>query len=136
MQTDKSKPRILFVDDERFAMRLYVEDLLQEYQVDFLDSVPTALEKFSEHYDAVIIDLLMPPASYGAEAKEGTRTGVLLFREYRKLHPATPVLILTNASAPAILGELQAESNVTIRPKLSVLPDELPNIIRGMLGGR
>ncbi len=132
--TQNPKPRILFVDDEPFAMSYYREDLeTSGFEVVFLRSAKLALDRIGEPWDLVILDILMPPVPSAEQGQDGLRTGILLFRAFRNFHSQTPVVFLTNAEDAKVLGEIRDEPNVRIVPKTKVLPSELPAIIREFL---
>jgi len=82
------KKRILFVDDEEFALRgldRLLRSMREEWEMEFLDSGEKALARMAEApFDVIISDMRMPGMN-GAE----------LLNEVMKRHPKTVRLILS-----------------------------------------
>jgi HD-like signal output (HDOD) protein len=82
------KKRILFVDDEEFALRgldRLLRSMRDEWDMEFVDSGDKALASMAEaHFDVIVSDMRMPGMN-GAE----------LLNEVMKRHPKTVRLILS-----------------------------------------
>lgn len=123
--------KIFVYDDESFAMAAYFRALEKAGHTltRFVD-VDEARKQLAESApDLVILDVMMPPGSYGAEATgNGFRTGLVFLEDLRKVQPHVPVLILTNVDRTKIHGAVTEGPTVRILEKLEVLPADLPLI--------
>ncbi|MGA3026074.1 MAG: hypothetical protein ABSF98_14995 [Bryobacteraceae bacterium] len=133
--------RVLFVDDEPFAMSFFREDLESDnMEVRFLDSAEAAHEAFgSGSCDIAILDSLMDPGPYqepDARPNVPAKTGISLLQDFRSKHPLTPVIILTNVSDARILAEIEKDPLVKVIQKVKVLPSEFPAIVRSFAEGQ
>lgn len=124
---------ILMVDDEQWRNDSYLAELrLWGYQVHYERDVDEAWRWFEEHQgeiEAVILDIMMSPGKrYIADERTrgGLITGVLLYRDMRKVLPVLPVIFLTNVRFDLVADELQTERNVLILRKLDYLPHTVP----------
>ena len=82
------------------------------FEVEGVGDVDSALSDLSATpfpYDAVILDIMMPPGEAYADEDMDIETGVFLFRDIQKLSPSTPILVFTNKN-PAPLRAYIAES--------------------------
>lgn len=128
--------KILFVDDERTPTEYFVNALRADHEVHFVRKAADAKKEVTKaegfDYDAVILDIMMPPGPYGAESPDGLRTGLYILRDLRLRHPEIPVIALTNAVDPALLEALQLQPNVKTVDKTQILPSALPEIVRAV----
>ncbi len=94
--TEKSKPHILFVDDEKNVLdgiRRNCRPLRQQYEMLFAESGAEALEILSRiPVDIVVSDMRMP-----------VMDGATLLREVAKMRPETVRIILTGHSAEELI---------------------------------
>src|SRR5262252_5398046 len=100
------KVRILFVDDDPYPSRHYVEELLDAgFDVTIAQTVDEALDLArSEPFDLVILDVMMSPGKYFTELETagGFTTGKALAREIMELLPEAKVCALTLSTNPEI----------------------------------
>lgn len=131
---------ILFVDDEARRVESYqeaCEDAKMEVRV--LSNVDKAwrfIEKESSQIELVVLDVMMPtgdryegsPAALG-----GIRTGLSFYRDLRNSHPELPIMILTQSNDGEIDKTVGHDRWTALHRKQSVLPTELPELIRKQL---
>ncbi len=96
--------RLLLIDDDIYAMRLYVK-ALQKYSFEVVpvDSVDAALKAVkTEAFDIAVLDIMMPPgrALDSLSTQGGFQTGPQLMIAIKKLRPDTKFVALTNARDP------------------------------------
>lgn len=132
---------ILMVEDELWRNDSYVAELQYTgYTVLCESGVDAAWQRFTEEQDqieAVILDIMMAPGKRYVNdigAQGGLRTGLLLFRDMRALHPCLPVIFLTNVRFDLIAAELQDEPKVLVLRKLDYLPHTVPEQLQALLG--
>jgi CheY-like chemotaxis protein len=122
--------RIIFIDDERRRMRVYVEELVDAgHEVVFQDNVDSALDMLqdlSERFDVIVVDISMPSGTaYRFEdTNGGSRTGMALYDTIRSFRPDAKVVIFTNVSDHRVAERFANED-----PKLCKFarkPDKLP----------
>jgi CheY-like chemotaxis protein len=132
--------KILFVDDERTPTEYFVNALRADHKVNFVRMAADAKKEVAKaddfDYDAVILDIMMPPGPYAAESPDGLRTGLYILRDLRLRHPEIPVIALTNAVDPALLEALQLQPNVKTLDKTQILPSALPEIVKAVVEAR
>ena len=136
----QSKPRplkLLFVDDEPFAVEYFVEDLRNDnMEISFCRSAKAAQEMFrQESFDVAIFDVMMHAGPYEDKVADGLATGLYLLRDFRAQHSKTPVIVLTNSTAEKTLTEIQAEPFVKVLAKVKILPSEFPGVVRAFAEG-
>ena len=119
---------ILFIDDERFFARPYIEKLESRHQVRFCESIIDALaiiERKDHSFDAIVLDLMMPPPQGLPEHEtvEFVDAGLWLLEKcYDQIVSLLiPVVILTNREFPKFKDRFQMmdfpDGLVEIRPK-------------------
>lgn len=96
--------KILFVDDEGFFAKRYIEALNEQFDVTFIAGAEAALSYLRGNHgdDALVLDIMLPvPQGDPPAAAGGLNTGIWLLQEFKKFHdPWTlPVLILTNRNS-------------------------------------
>lgn len=107
------KVKLLFVDDEPFWARSYIQELEKDFEVDYATKAEQAVRMFKEGrpYQAVVLDIMMAAPS-GAEkaTAEGLDTGLWILNQIRTplKSRATPVIVLTNRSLLHISEALNA----------------------------
>lgn len=114
-------PRVLFVDDDIYAMQRYVEHLLDAgYSVSPATSADQAIDLARiERFDAVILDIAMPPGKNFSliETAGGYKTGIALARELRQLLPDTRFLAHTISRDPEIEEWFTSDESVAFLAK-------------------
>jgi CheY-like chemotaxis protein len=121
------KGTILFIDDELCPnskgpsgnyMWYYVEALRDAsytvVEVPGPDDALTNLKAKDQHYDLIILDIMMPPgAAYRTrDTSNGLRTGILVVQTLHEQWPDIPVLVLTNVLNQEALNSLNRFPNV------------------------
>jgi CheY-like chemotaxis protein len=136
----KTRPRILLIDDDRFAMS-YVTKALQEsgYEVTQKCTVSDAIEymkMYSQSIDGVILDVILPTGLPDVEKNEGEeRSGGLSVFEYlQSAHPGIPILILSNITNGTLLRQFQSGNHVKIAWKCDHPPFEVVALIKSLVG--
>lgn len=130
--------KVLFVDDDVKRMTSHVEMLEDAgYAVDLVSDVDETLQQVQEkggEYACVILDIMMPPGRFGADATDrGRHTGLPVLKEMRRLAPDLPIVVLTVIADPAVRRqamELGAKAYLT-KP---CLPSDLVKAVRRHLG--
>lgn len=130
---------ILVIDDERLPISYYISSLERaQWTVRHLlkcDEVDRVAREASDEIDLIILDIMMPSGnSYStADTNYGLRTGVLLYRDLRKMLPHTPIVILTNVSNHETLDSFPKEKRTLVCQKLDTPPSKLVDIVRAFL---
>lgn len=130
---------VMFVDDQLEPMRLYILQLQEAgFEVVACSGPDEALAKAGElgaRIDAIVLDIMMPPGkTYGDEESErGMRTGVLLCRQLREQLPLVPILVLTNAVDPAVVGAFDEGTFLRVLRKLRSGPVNLTEQVRNLI---
>ena len=101
----RSPGRILLVEDEAL-IRLLATDYLQEagFQVDTAGSATEAMNKLAlvpGGVDAVILDIGLPD-----------RSGEMLSREIRAIHPSLPIVLATGHGASTLREAFKGETAI------------------------
>ncbi len=95
---------ILFIDDEPEYTSNYEIALVElGFEVVTLIDVDDVFGFLDENHDSIECIVLDSMMSFGkrfskAETENGTRTGVVFYREFRKIMPSTKVFVLTNVT--------------------------------------
>lgn len=90
---------ILLIDDDRVTMEPLYDLLAYDFDVHWIqDAVAVDQEVKTKKYDAIILDIMMPPPNdWDPEDKtnsdDGMSTGKILFKRIRSFAPNIPVLI-------------------------------------------
>src|SRR5882762_3523780 len=107
--------RIMFIDDERRRMRVYIEELQDaKHEVLLQDNVDEALEilrKATECFDLIVLDVSMPSGKeYKFEdTNGGSRTGLVLYDTIRHLQPDLKIIVFTNVSDRGVAERFRKE---------------------------
>jgi len=129
--------RILIVDDDRFALRPYLVALLDAgYDPTTVNGPDEAMEMArSEHFDAVILDIMMEPgeAFNSFETAGGMKTGLALARELQAIQPEAKMIALTLSTDPEVQTWFTRDDSVAFAWKGSVAPPALPRMLRKLL---
>lgn len=133
----ENRPRILFVDDDFFAIRSYIDELLDAgFHVTPAETVEDALDLArSEVFDLVILDVMMPPGKYfnTFETAGGFTTGKALAREIGEALPDAKIVAFTLSTDPEIEAWFTKDESVAYFHKRDVLPRDLPRLIGKVL---
>jgi len=137
---------ILFVDDEPFYARSYVQRLEDAgHKVTLCDRAEDGLERFQRSpgaFEALILDFMMPtpPGVAAAETDDGLSAGRWFLREARSLLEPnrTRVIILTNRAAEAVKKIVEQEvmldmTYVKVCHKTQTPAFYLPTIVKMLL---
>jgi len=112
----RTKVSALFIDDEMFHSRRYIDALVDcNISVTFADTPQRAVECVSRsHFDVVILDVMMDPQGFftHAETKAGETTGIALARRIRRLAPKTVIAALTNNADEEVRSWFLAQSRM------------------------
>jgi len=119
---------ILFVDDEPYYARHYVEALEKaSYEVILMESAETGLQYLREHaseLSLLILDYMMPTPEGVSETDtlDGLATGRWFLRKARTLIEScnTPVLVLTNRNIETVKTEIVEFSSMEVDKLLRV----------------
>lgn len=127
--------RILFIDDDRFFSRHYVEALSDAgCEVTFCDSNNSALRALQSEpkFDVILQDVMRPcdEAVPADEGRDGLSAGIAFHRLHiQRLAPETPVVYLTNRMSISVTEELDQMPNSTVLSKIETTPYLLESII-------
>lgn len=96
--------RVLVIDDDRhFATGAAEELRLAGFKADYALSYTEAIERLkSVHYDVVSLDIMMPIEPHESiyeQVDSGRQTGLLIYRELRRLSPDTKVVVFSVLAA-------------------------------------
>jgi DNA-binding NarL/FixJ family response regulator len=124
---DKTKARILYIEDYPVVQTMYVDVLKSHgFTVDVASDGKTALEKVAaSQYDVILLDLLLPQV-----------TGLEFLREFRAKNYPGEVVILSDFDNPGTIQE-------TVKLKVShywikventphLLVERLENLVNGI----
>ncbi len=97
-----AKARVLYIEDYPVVQLMYVEVMKKHFDVDVASDGLEALEKIKqEHYDVILLDLLLPHV-----------TGVQFLREYAKgghlQDSLTRIIVLSDFDNPETQKEVVA----------------------------
>jgi CheY-like chemotaxis protein len=130
---------VLLVDDDKFLMSYYVRRLqqmhMEVYQKLDPDQAMAWIEGERPELAAIILDIMMPYGTrYDAQQTlQGLRTGIILYRDIRRLYPKTPVVALTNVIDGDVLQELESDRRVTVLQKMEYTPNELGEVVAQLI---
>lgn len=116
-----ARARILVVDDDP-DIRANLADILRDmdFAVDTAADGPTSLERIrTMAYDLVLLDLRMPGMD-----------GLEVYRQLKRLHPTTPVIVVTAFASGETAAEIAAEGVCEIVSK----PVDVPRLVRAIEG--
>lgn len=131
---------ILFVDDEPFYVKSYVETLVEEKFDVVVEKLVPAIKIFEQRkneIELVIADIMM--ASSGVFTNEDVQnsdltTGFCFFDWLRQRSPDLPIIILTNKNTQDVDKKFESEANCQVFRKGPSCPTSfLVQQIREML---
>ena len=122
------QPHVVFIDDEIFWARGYVDALSERFRVSAIQDAVNAISFVNEHddIDAIVVDVMMPtPAGVAPEdVEDGLTTGIWLIKQlgpYIKRN-RIPVFVLTNRAGDTVQEAIDAldfpEGLVTVHRKI------------------
>jgi len=136
-------PKILFIDDEGFFARPYIERLEKLFTVDFSDSASEGLENIRsrDEHKAIVLDIMMPSPTGIASTvtKDGLATGLWMLGEIKEIviKRPLPVIILTNRALNIVEDAVSAlefpDVLVQILPKSQTPNFVLPKKVQLMV---
>lgn len=135
-------PTVLLIDEEKLPLKHYIQVLkntgfkaLQCYDT---DKCLELIERGIPDLVAILLDVMMPPGRRFAkeETQNGLITGVLLYKEIRRLCPDVPVIVLTNVSDAETLKYLKEDRLTKIVQKLNYPPFRLARLINETVSGK
>ena len=126
---------ILFVDDEPFYVRSYVEELRESgFEVVHQDEIAEAIKFCEAHLSriAVVITdiMLVSRGVFHVDTESDLRTGFAFYDWIRQRAPFLPIMILTNVASPDVDQKVSTDPNCTVFRKSECLPDELAAHVR------
>ncbi len=122
---NKEDLKILLVDDDKDMCESLADVLMfdSNYKVEFNTNPENVLEKIDkEKFDLIIVDYKMPKMD-----------GLELMRRIRKIHPKTPIFILTAFISNELVEEATKEGATKILSKF-IWPDEILQNIKEVIG--
>ena len=129
--------RVLFVDDDAFSAREYVDALRDGgFSVTFVKTVQKALMIAKEEpFYAVALDVRMSPGGrYSAiETAGGFATGVSLARDLKELLPGAVTVALTASRAPEVEEYFSSDSYSRYFYRPSVSPSQFSRNLKRLL---
>ncbi len=129
---------VLLVDDETMPSDLYVRALERvgfkvEQRFD-PDEALAFVEKEGQNIKAIILDVMMPPGSYGNKRTEdGLTTGVLLYADLQQRCPYVPIFVTTNTANHATLQQFPQGPLLRIIQKIDYPPRALIKLVQEMI---
>lgn len=128
------KNTILFLDDDQYDMKPFVEKLEKEnFNVKSFAEPEEALEflKSVRSPDLIIADLIMR-TSPDESAEEAHYVGIIFCKTVREeLKLKCPIIVLSVVSDPAIQTEVRKYANIFLTKP--ILPFELVREVKGLL---
>lgn len=129
--------KVLLIDDERFPTQYYL-DYLQNtgtFEVEWVQDVDDALARFEKPFDAVVLDMMIPPGRTlgGGESKEGMISGLAILQRLRAGQCRHPVLIMTNNKTEAVQDFCRGLEPVRVLQKLECSPAKLRDELDDLL---
>ena len=126
---------ILFVDDEPYYVRSYIEELSESgFEVVHREGVGAAMKFCEDHFPEiaiVITDVMMVPSGrFHGDTAYGLRTGFAFYDWIRQRAPNLPIMILTNVDSPDVDQKISTDPNCRVFRKSECLPSELATYVR------
>jgi DNA-binding response OmpR family regulator len=103
--------KILWIDDDEWRSKPLKDSLeLYDWEINFYSDYEKSyndFEKIHAFYQAVIIDIMMPPGKMFKNENDnvGTITGLLLYKKIRNLNKEIPILMYTVLRDKALLNK-------------------------------
>jgi CheY-like chemotaxis protein len=135
---------ILFLDDEKWWLESYLEELEETVQqVVFISQADEALKFFEQNKGQIkllILDVMMPSGDdLSDEPDNGLRMGIHFYDKVRETDKTLPVIIFTNVSDESVEERFNNEDNCWFIQKEEVLPfqlaDKVKQILSRQIGG-
>ncbi|MCF7675008.1 MAG: response regulator [Akkermansiaceae bacterium] len=134
--------KILFVDDDHYFARFYVDELRKFFEVVCVYEIGEALDilRADDSFSAAIVDVMMPPPiGFEAETHNGASSGIWLLNQVRNeiIQRNLPVIVLSNHTIRRIEQELDCVSLpsnlITVSSKVATEPSLLPHLVRAAI---
>jgi CheY-like chemotaxis protein len=126
--------KILYIEDEKFLLE-QIQIALVDFDIVTASSAVEGMELVDQmDFDAVLLDIMMPPPDdIDPEiVGYGRTTGVEICRRIRNLKPYLPIVILSVARDPGILGKVKAAGANEILHK-PALPNKIIETLNKVL---
>lgn len=128
----KADPNIiLFVDDDPYSSRTYIDELQDRgFQVTLASTADAAIEALQgTEFQLLITDLRMPSGTHFSdiETAGGQRTGLALARLARRKWPALPILFFTLSYDQDVRQWCSRRNNAAYLQKQHIQPSQLPS---------
>jgi predicted nucleotide-binding protein len=137
-RSEKESLKILFVDDDAFLRRPYIDALRDEgYEVIEAAGVKSALAQAqTRDFDAVILDIMLPSGTFTSlETHGGFKTGIALARELRDRLPEARILALTMSTDPEVQAWFTSDDSVAYANKRDVPPSDIARQVMNLVEG-
>lgn len=137
--------RIVFLEDDRFYARPYVDKLRERFEVSYFDDPVDTVEfvRTNPEVDAMVVDMMMQ-APRGIDpdiVNGGLSTGLWVLQQLRDhiVSRPVPVVILTHRGPESFQDELQnmkfPNDSILIARKMDTMAWRLPEIVAGHVAG-
>ncbi len=137
MKSKSQCDRVLFVDDDPFSARAYIEALVDGgFSVTLVGTARKALEKASqEQFSAVVLDVQMSPGGHytAMETACGLLTGIALAKDLKDMLPGSPVVALTASTAAEVEEYFSADPLSRYFHKSGTSPEQLCRNLKHLL---
>ena len=134
------KRTILLVDNDKLVMPYYIRALegkgFQVKQVYNPDDAHDFMRRQKRaEISASILNIMMRPGEVykDKDTNEGLRTGVFLYRDFRKKNPDLPIVILTNVTNRGTLTLFREEPKLKVLQKREYPPYRLAELVEEMI---
>ena len=131
---------ILFIDNEEFRTRPWIEELQEAgLQVSLISSADAARRALDapDPPQGIVLDLMIPADGNVPDraTSYGTRTGLWLLQRFRETHARVPVVVLTNVDDPGV-EEAVTGLGAVYRRKRDCGPARLVELIRSLISSQ
>lgn len=134
-----TKPAVLFVDDELFHSRQYINAMRDHgFEIATAASVDEALSlASSQRFAAVVLDIMMPSGDFFDEFETagGYHTGVALARELRERIPDAVLLGLSLSTDPSVEEWFKSQPQCTLLNKHNTTPSRAARVLARLMRG-
>lgn len=133
------KPRIGFLDDDKFYAKAWVKNLEETCEVVYFQTAADALVYVAAHADlkCLVVDMMMPTPSgvSPSETDDGNETGLWFLRQaddYIRTY-SLPILVLTNRATSSLIVAIEEMGYplglVEVRRKMETSREVLQKVI-------
>ena len=129
---------ILFLDDEKWYLQSYLEELeMRKLKVVFTSEVKEAHKLLGENagqIELMILDVMMPLEDESeTQPDSGLSTGIRVYEKVRQKYQTLPIIIFTNDSDGMVEERFSKEDNCWFMKKDDYLPFELADEVEKIL---